>query len=98
MEIPVLIEPMPGNGYRARGCEPFALAAEGSTRDEALGRLRVLLAGRLAAGVEIVPLEVAPARPWARFAGQLNPADPLVQEWKQAMDQRRHQEDEPDAS
>src|SRR5438874_195671 len=40
MQISVLIEPVPGNGYRAKGGEPFALSAEGATRGEALARLR----------------------------------------------------------
>ena len=58
MQIPVLIEPTPGNGFRARSGEPLVLTAEGSTRDEALGRLRSLIQGRVAGGAQIVPLEV----------------------------------------
>jgi predicted RNase H-like HicB family nuclease len=36
MQIPVLVEPIAGDGYRARGTEPFGLSAEGATRAEAL--------------------------------------------------------------
>jgi hypothetical protein len=36
MQVSVLIERVPGNGYRAKGGEPFCLSAEGATRDEAL--------------------------------------------------------------
>jgi hypothetical protein len=30
MQIPVLVERVKGNGYRARGTEPFAKSAKGS--------------------------------------------------------------------
>ncbi len=40
MQIPVLVERVKGNGYRARGVEPFAVSAKGSTREEALAKLR----------------------------------------------------------
>ena len=36
MQIPVLIEPIAGNGYRARGGEPLAVVVEAPTRAEAL--------------------------------------------------------------
>ena len=39
MQIPVLVEKVKGNGYRARGTEPFAISAKGSTREEALAKL-----------------------------------------------------------
>ena len=34
MQIPILIEPVAGNGFRSRGGEPFALSADGATREE----------------------------------------------------------------
>src|SRR5262249_53761485 len=33
MQIPVVIERVDGNGYRARGVDPLSLSAEGATRD-----------------------------------------------------------------
>jgi predicted RNase H-like HicB family nuclease len=70
MEIPVLIEPVAKNGFRARAVEPFSLMAEGGTRDEALQKLRELMEARLAGAAEIVPLQVpAFEHPLARFAG-----------------------------
>ena len=39
MNIPVLIEPIANNGFRATGGVPFEITVEGATRDEALGRL-----------------------------------------------------------
>jgi len=45
MQVPVLIEPIAGNGCRAR--EPFGLTADGATRDEACTRWRSSCCGRL---------------------------------------------------
>lgn len=94
MRISVLIEPVPGNGYRARGGEPFAMMAEGATRDDALQRLRKLIEGKVSAGAEIVTLDVPVAEhPWLPFAGMFRD-DPLVEEWKETMAELRRQEDE----
>ncbi len=49
MEIPVLIEPVGPNGFRARSGEPFGLTAEGATREEALQKLREMVQNRIAA-------------------------------------------------
>lgn len=97
MQIPVLIERLDGKGYRARGGEPFALAAEGPTREEALLKLRGLIQGKLSQG-EIVSLEV-PARdhPWLKMAGMWDENDPLVREWVEIMaENRRRADEEPD--
>lgn len=98
MQMPVAIEPVAGNGYRARGGEPLAFTAEGATREEAVRKLRELIQNHLASGVEIVPLEVPTAEhPLARFAGMYDPNDPLVQEWLQIMaENRRRADEEPD--
>ena len=58
MQIPILIEEVPGNGYRSRGGEPFALCAEGATREEVLAKLQEQLQARMQAGHAIVPLEI----------------------------------------
>ena len=96
MEIPVLIEPVPGSGFRATGGAPFALTAEGPTREEALRNLRSLVEGRLGNGAEVVSLKVPAEHPWAEFAGTLRD-EPLLDEWKQAMrDYRRQIDEDPD--
>jgi len=70
MQIPILIERVKGNGYRARGKDPFAVSASGSTREEALAKLRAKIQTRLKNGAEIVGLEVEPQpHPLAEFAG-----------------------------
>jgi hypothetical protein len=70
MQIPILLERVKGNGYRARGTEPFAVSAKGATRAEALAKLRAKIQARLKNGTEIVGLEVGPqAHLLAEFAG-----------------------------
>ncbi|MCI0462636.1 MAG: hypothetical protein L0Z62_37280 [Gemmataceae bacterium] len=97
MQIPILIEPVAGNGYRAVG-GPSALTAEGATAEEALENLQGLLGSRLAAGARLVMLEVPGAEnPWQKLAGMYHD-DPLFDEWRQAMaDYRRQVEEDPDS-
>ena len=94
MQIPILIEPLAGNGFRARGCEPFALTADGATREEALHKLGEQLRARLKAGAQIVPLEIAEQdNPWRQFAGMFE-GDPLFDEWQSAIAENRRKADE----
>jgi hypothetical protein len=97
MQIPILIEPIAGNGYRATGGPPLALVVEASTREEALAKLKEQFQARLRNGAEIVPLDLAsPQHPWMEFAGMFKD-DPLLEEWKQAMaDYRRKIDEDPD--
>lgn len=96
MQIPVLIEPLPTNGYRASTGQPLAVSAQGPTREQALLNLQQELQSRLSAGAEIAPLEVpAPEHPLARFAGMFKD-NPLFDEWQQAIAEYRQQvEDDP---
>ena len=83
MRIPVLIESVPGNGYRASGGEPLALSAEGTTRDEAIARLKSLIADRLAVGAEFISLDVDTVGASAGLrAGLVREAIPLLDEWQ----------------
>ncbi len=93
MHIPVLIEPVEGNGFRARGGEPLALSAEGATEEEALRRLREQIDDRLASGTRLVSLQV-PARgnPWTEFAGMFKD-DPHFDEWQEAIAENRRKAD-----
>ena len=95
MQIPVLIEPVAGNGFRARGSEPFALSADGATRDEALASFREQLRARLRNGAVIVPVDVPmEGHPLAPFAGMFSTDDPLVREWIQIMAENRREADQ----
>jgi hypothetical protein len=95
MQIPVLIEPVSGNGFRASTGDPLGLSAVGATREQALGELHQLIKDRLAGGAQLTALEVASAEhPWAKFAGAWREDDPLIQEWKQAVEEYRRERDE----
>jgi hypothetical protein len=95
MQIPVLIEPVAGNGYRARGLEPFGLSAEGATREEVVAKLKEQLQDRLRQGGELLSLNVAEsavANPWVEFAGMFK-GDPYFDEWQEAIAENRRKID-----
>jgi hypothetical protein len=93
MQIPILIEPVAGNGYRSRGGEQFALSAEGATREEVLAKLRDQLQTRLRNGSEVVSLEVPVGpHPLAEFAGMFKD-DPLFENWQKAIAKYRREVD-----
>ncbi len=100
MEMPVIIEPITGSGYRATGAGGLSvgLSADGATAAEAIDRLADQVRLRLDAGARLAELNVAgdPA-PWKQDAGYLHD-DPLYEPWLDAMEQYRRQVDEdPDA-
>jgi hypothetical protein len=94
MQIPILIESVAGNGYRSRGGEPFALSAEGATREEVITKLQEQLQARVKAGDAIVLLELpAQPHPLIKFAGMFE-NNPLCDEWKAEIAEYRRQIDE----
>ncbi|RIK82117.1 MAG: hypothetical protein DCC68_07250 [Planctomycetota bacterium] len=94
MEIPILVEPLPERGFRAVMGEPLHLETEASTREEAVAKLRELVDQRIAAGAQVVALPIEPDKhPLARFVGMLKD-DPLVEPWKQAMQEYRDAHDD----
>lgn len=96
MTLPVLIERIANNGYRAKTGEPLPLSAEGASREEALGNLRQALHGRLLNGSELISLVVEPSaqeNPWVRFAGMFKD-DPWLEDWKQSMAEYRREVEE----
>src|SRR5438270_12613634 len=94
MEIPVLIEPVAGNGFRASAGAPFSFAADGATREEAFRKVEELIRAKLHSGAQLVRLEIKPeAKPWMAWAGAWDPEDPIVQEWQRLVQERRRAED-----
>lgn len=90
MGIPVLIEPIPGAGYRAETSTPFATSAEGATPDEAMQRLKRDIEQRLAAGARIVSLELPSlTHDWLPSAAMYSEDDPIVSEWLQVLNEQR---------
>ena len=96
MRIPISIEPVLGQGFRAAA--PFGLSADGATRQEACQHLQELVARRIDSGAEFTVIEVpSVARPyvhsWENPAFRLNPDDPLSKEWLEAIAENRRQAD-----
>ncbi len=98
MQIPVLVERVKGNGYRARSAEPITVSAKGATRDEALAGLRAKIQTRLKKDSELVGLEIgSQPDPWTEFAGMFKD-DPWIDDWKQSVEEYRQKIDaDPDA-
>jgi hypothetical protein len=94
VEIPVLIEAVQGNGYRASTGQPLSLVGEGATWEEALAKLQQALQARLAAGSQVVALQLpGTEHPLAQFAGMYKD-NPLFDEWQEAIAENRRLEDE----
>src|SRR5947209_11030091 len=97
MQIPVLVERVRGNGYRARGKDPFAVSAKGATREEALAKLRAKIQTRLKNGTEIVGLEVGPQpHPLAEFAGMFKDDHMFDDVLKIMAENRKRMDEDPD--
>ena len=97
MQIPVLVEPVANNGFRAKAGEPLPLTAEGATADEAVRNLRAAMDRQLINGKQLLAVDIAAANPWLAMAGVHDPNDPVIQEWKKEMTAYRQEvEDDPD--
>jgi hypothetical protein len=96
MEIPILIERVEGNGYRARSGEPLVLSAEGATQEEVLRKLQEQIESRMAGGAQLVSVNVSSTQehPSARFRGNWSKDDPVIQRWKQYVEDYRQKIEE----
>ncbi len=91
MQVPTLVEPIAGHGFRAMTGSPFDITVEAESRQEALRQLQESLHQRLAHGAEIVTVESGlEAHPWQKFAGGLK-EHPLRDVWQKAMADYREQ-------
>jgi hypothetical protein len=93
MAIPVLIEPLAGDGFRATCGPPLALCVEAPTRAEALAKLRQQLGKRLKNGTELVAVPLpTEEHPLAEFAGMFK-GDPDFAEVRKIIAENRRKED-----
>lgn len=71
MDIPVMLEQVSQNGYRATAMFPGAVTAEAPTRDEAVDKLRTILQSRLSRAelIHVAISVAAEANPWLKIAG-----------------------------
>lgn len=94
MEIPVLIEPVPGIGFRASGGGPFAIVTEGATADEALAQFKEQVSSKLQNGTRLTTINIpANEHPWLEFAGMYDPNDPLIHEWQSIIKKNRERDE-----
>jgi hypothetical protein len=94
MQIPVVIERLPGNRFRAKSAAAQLFAVEADSVEESLRLWRERFAAVLPANAEVVRVEptVASEHPLARFAGDLKD-DPLFDDWCEAIEEFRRQRD-----
>ena len=92
MEIPVLIEPLPGAGFVARTGSPFEWSAEGATPEEAVKKLQGVVTEREAAGIKAatVTLKNGTEHPHSAIVGSLK-GSPLWVEWRKAVEEYREE-------
>jgi len=83
MDIPVLLEPSPSGGFRARSGDPLNLTAEGNTPDAALHHLRDLISARIAAGSTLTTLNVPTSEGTTIHPGAgIYRDEPLFDQWR----------------
>lgn len=89
MQIPVLVERIANNGYRARTGEPLAYSVEAATRDEAVAKLGEQLQTHLSAGAELLTIDLAVSageNPWVKYAGMFQ-NEPMFDEVLRIMEE-----------
>ena len=97
MEIPVLLEPLPGGGFQARSAEPISLTAEGDTPEAALRHLRDLIETRKASGVILATIEIPASKHGPHPGAGIYRDEPLFERWRAEIEAYRQQvEDDPD--
>ena len=95
MQIPVVIERLSGNCFRAKNATAQLFAVEGDSAEESLQLWRERFAAVLPADAEVVRVDsvVPTEHPLARFARDLKD-DPLFDDWQAAIAEYRTQCDQ----
>jgi hypothetical protein len=99
MKFEMIVEPIPGIGYRATGASGLAigLCAEGLTDREASRKLSQQVTARVAAGARLVEMEsLGRGTVLMLGAGSLK-EEPLLEAWKEAMRENRRIHDSEEA-
>src|SRR5437016_1387586 len=96
MEIPVLVEPLPEGGFRARSADPLGLTAQGDTPDAAVHQLRDLIEARAASGAILTTIDVPIPKYGPHPGAGIYRDEPLFDRWKAEIEAYRQQvEDDP---
>ncbi len=94
MQFPIVIEPLPGNRFRAKSAASQFFTVEAGTAEESFRLWQERFASVLPSDAEVVRVEssIAGEHPLARFAGDLKD-DPLFDDWCDAIEEFRRQRD-----
>jgi hypothetical protein len=103
MQIPILIEPIEGGGFRARAGEPFADCVEGATAEEATRLIEEHLLHRIRNGGRVAVVTLPSGVPSAPSelpfpADELYKTDPSFRAWQGLIAENRRLEDEMESS
>jgi hypothetical protein len=92
MQIPILVESISGDLYRAEAPAPFCVHAEGKSSQEAVENLRAEIVREFSNGKRIMLLEVPlpDENPWVKFAGCMKD-EPLLDDWRAAVAEYREE-------
>jgi hypothetical protein len=97
MEIPVLLEPLPDGGFRARSAEPFSLTAQGDTAETDLGHLRDLIEARTTSDAVLTAIDIPISKLGPHPGAGTYRDEPLFDRWKAEIDAYRQEiEEDPD--
>jgi len=91
MEIPVLLEPLPDGGFRARSGDPLELTGQGDSPDSALRNLRDLIQTRIASGSLLTTIEVLTVQAGRHPGAGIYRDEPLFDQWRAAIDRYRQE-------
>jgi hypothetical protein len=90
MQLPVLIEPLSNDSFRATSGEPVPVVVEAPTPDEAMQKVQQAIRTKLESGARLASIVLTTGEhTWLPFAGMLSSDDPLVQEWIEVMKESR---------
>ena len=94
MQIPIVIESLPGNRFRAKSTTALPLAVEGNTAEESLRLWRERFASVLPSDAEVVAVDqpVPESHAFAKFIGTLK-NDRLVELWREGVAEYRRERD-----
>lgn len=96
MELAVLVEPLPGGGFRARSADPFGLTAQGETAEAALVHLRELIESCAASGGVLTTIDVPSTKLGPHPGSRIYEGDPLFDRWQVEIEAyRREIEEDP---
>jgi hypothetical protein len=87
----VIVRAEPPGQYTAQAVGLLEIAATAATREEALERVRLLLADWLASGM-LVPVEVPRGNPLLQWAGRTDPNDPNEQAYLHELARLRRED------